>query len=561
MTAPPSFGIVEGMAARARLQTVDRWSDGFTFAPSSRPANAPACEVDVLFLNVVCGSFAGMDALGVGFLRSVLEGSGYKTRELVIKQSALDDGSWRSLLPQPLPRLVGFSVNYQNEDAAEQLAGELRRAAGRPKGGADSSAGPPARPFLVAGGPQVNLRGEDFLVRSPSFDGACLGEGEPLILELIRRIDDGRPLDATIPGLLWRRDGAVVANPRAQNVDLDSLPFPIYDQVGPGAPYPLVTSRACPYDCVFCMVKVIYGNRKWRHRTAESVVAELREVSRRGIREIAIQDDCFNTSVPRAKEIFRGILEAKLDLDIIFPNGIRADLLDDELVALMKRAGTVRAPFGVENLDPETKHLLGKSLKFEKLQRAAELFKRHGLRSEAFMIIGLPETDYASVMRSLSELKRAGVEVARWYIAYNYEGTAMDKWVREHGRPVREPEGPKNPWSARPPMNFDTAAFPAEERLRAFFKCNAESNNFLVLGYEENQPALRALVFALARIARYSPASFPAFVRYALHAVVDFNGAVFNEPRRNKVTLFDMLQKFRFQSRASVRSVEREACA
>jgi hypothetical protein len=548
------------MAARTRLETVDRSSKGFTFVPAPRPANAPACEVDVLFVNVVCGSFAGMDALGVGFLRSVLERSGYVTRELVLKQPALEDGSWRALMPDPLPRMIGFSVNYQNEQAAAHLAAELRRMAGRPEVALEPDDATAARPFLVAGGPQVNLRGEDFLVKSPSFDAACLGEGEPLVLELIRRIDDGRPLDASIPGLVYRRGGAIVANARAQDIDLDSLPFPLYDQVGPGAPYPLVTSRACPYDCVFCMVKVIYGGRKWRYRTADSVVAELKEVSRRGIREIAIQDDCFNTSVPRAKEIFRGILRERLDLDLIFPNGIRADLLDDELVSLMKQAGTVRAPFGVENLDPETKHLLGKSLKFEKLQRAAELFKRHGLRSEAFMIIGLPETDYASVMRSLSELKRAGVEVARWYVAYNYEGTAMDKWVREHGRPVPEPPGPKNPWSARPPMNFDTAAFPAEERMRAFFKCNAESNNFLVLGYEENESAARALVYALARIAKYSPRSFPAFARYALHAVVDFNGAVFNEPRRSKVTILDMLRKFRFRSRASVRSVEPEAC-
>ncbi len=157
--------------------------------------------------------------------------------------------------------LVGLSSTTSTASTAYAFADELR---GR---------GIP----VVIGGSHVTFMADEGLQHA---DYVARGEGgEHLMLELIEALASGRDLD-TIAGLSFLRDGLAVHNPlREALADLDELPFPdLRLLVGSDrlTTMPIMTSWGCPFDCTFCSVTAMFG-KKYRFRSAESVIAEIKE--------------------------------------------------------------------------------------------------------------------------------------------------------------------------------------------------------------------------------------------------------------------------------------------
>ena len=161
------------------------------------------------------------------------------------------------------------------------------------------------------------------------------------------------------PGTAWPDgEGGVEANPPGAIVeDVAALPWPAYDLVEMEAYFsqlhthlspqqaharyaPVFTSRGCPYRCIYC--HSIFG-KKWRARSPESVVGEMKTlVERFGIKEFEIIDDAFNLDRRRVLEICDLIEKEGLEVSLAFPNGLRTDVLDDEVIHALRRAGVAR---------------------------------------------------------------------------------------------------------------------------------------------------------------------------------------------------------------------------
>ena len=110
------------------------------------------------------------------------------------------------------------------------------------------------------------------------------------------------------------------------------------------------SSRACPLRCSYCHNS--YG-RSVRERSADSVLAEIDLlVAKHGVREIVFLDDIFNHKPQRAKDIAHGLIERRYNLRLSFPNGLRGDQLDEELVDLLQAAGMVRCSITVDSAVP-----------------------------------------------------------------------------------------------------------------------------------------------------------------------------------------------------------------
>ncbi len=157
---------------------------------------------------------------------------------------------------------------------------------------------------------------------------------------------------AGIEGLSYRNlDGKVTHNPaRTLRKDVGSIPWPAYhlfkierytnlQPITDGLDlharsYTLVTSRGCPYQCVYCS-KPITGHT-WRAREPEDVVAEWRYlVEEMGATEIGITDDVWNLKLERAKEICRLLIaEGLTGVPWVTVHGMRADHTDAELFQL-----------------------------------------------------------------------------------------------------------------------------------------------------------------------------------------------------------------------------------
>ncbi len=329
---------------------------------------------------------------------------------------------------------------------------------------------------IVAGGPHIIVDGLNFMKENTVFDLAVAGEAEITFNEILVGKDINQ-----IHGLIYRENDELKQNPmRGWITNLDNLPFPVYDDfdsvnyggIHPIENWPLVTSRGCPYTCVFCNVPGVIG-RKFRARSGKSILEELFYAKEKyKSKEFKILDDNFTLLMDRAKEICQLLIDEKLNMKWTCPNGIRADRLDDELCKLMKEAGCYSISIGVESGDTEVFDKIKKGERLVDVERGIRLAQQAGIKVHGFFIIGLVGSTYESDMRSIEFAKRLGIS-ASWGILVPYPGTEVWEQIKadKNARILMD-------WKegfhigARPKPVFETKDYTAEERVRAYYKAN-----------------------------------------------------------------------------------------
>ncbi|MCJ7495756.1 MAG: B12-binding domain-containing radical SAM protein, partial [Deltaproteobacteria bacterium] len=196
--------------------------------------------------------------------------------------------------------------------------------------------------YIVMGGPHFSVHKQEFFKDCPDLDFGIVGEGEESFEGLVKKLEAEKdPWD--VPGLV----GPEKLNPPGEYLlDLNELPFParhlLPNQVYRYALWPgkkvttMITSRGCPYRCIFCD-KSIFGS-KWRARSTKNVIDEMEQIVKDlKIRSIIIYDDLFTLDKQRVQEICQGILERGLQFEWKCEG--RVDRVDGEMLKWMKKAG------------------------------------------------------------------------------------------------------------------------------------------------------------------------------------------------------------------------------
>ena len=102
---------------------------------------------------------------------------------------------------------------------------------------------------------------------------------------------------------------------------------------------PIITTRGCPYQCLYCSAPITQG-RKMRYRDPVKVVDEIENlINNYGVKEIQIEDDNFTLKKQHATAVCEEIIKRKIKIHWSLPNGVRIDKLDPELLKLMKKSG------------------------------------------------------------------------------------------------------------------------------------------------------------------------------------------------------------------------------
>lgn len=287
------------------------------------------------------------------------------------------------------------------------------------------------RCLTVMGGPYPTATPE-LALADPLLDCVVLGEGEETAWELLTALTDGRGSIGdvrAVAGLAYRDAGREIVQtaPRAPILDLESLPWPAYDLVDMEAYFsqlhthlspqqaharyaPVFTSRGCPYRCIYC--QHMFG-RQIRYRSPEKVLAQVRHlVETYGVREIHFEDDSFNVDMDRAKRIFDLLAASGLNLKIAFPNGVRGDRVDEELIARGKAAGLYSIAFGIESASPRILQMIHKSLSLDQVSRAIDLADRHGIWSIGFFMLGFPGETHEEMDQTIDFAVRSRLTTA-----------------------------------------------------------------------------------------------------------------------------------------------------
>jgi len=184
-----------------------------------------------------------------------------------------------------------------------------------------------------------------------------------------------------------------------------------------------ISSRGCPYQCSYC--HTIHGKR-YRGLTAAKVVDQMENLARnQGVKEFMMVDDIFNFDLERAKQICRGVIERGLDIHLQFPNGVRGDRFDEELVAVMKQAGTHFMAIAIETTSKEYQRLIRKNLKIDKAQQTIGWARKHGIEVSGFFMIGFPGETRRQIQETVDFAVKAPLDAIFISLVSPFKGTVL----------------------------------------------------------------------------------------------------------------------------------------
>ena len=149
----------------------------------------------------------------------------------------------------------------------------------------------------------------------------------------------------------------------------------------------IVTSRGCPAGCKYCIKHVTYQNTV-RVRSAENVVEELEYLGQLGITNIHMYADLFTVNREHVVSICNLILER--GLKIRWTCNSRVDYVDEEMLALMGKAGCWMISWGIESSNEMILKRARKGYKKEQAFKALRWAKAAGIKNWGYFIIGLP---------------------------------------------------------------------------------------------------------------------------------------------------------------------------
>ncbi|MFH1741404.1 MAG: radical SAM protein [bacterium] len=313
------------------------------------------------------------------------------------------------------------------------------------------------------------------LEQHPRLDIAIRGEYEETICDLAAE----EPL-SEIPGITHRADGQPVRTPdRPFIADLDRIPFParhlidnrLYFRPDTGAlQATIVTSRGCPYPCVFCLAGHVAG-KKARVRSPENVIAEIREcIDRHGIRDFLFRSDLFTANRKWVLDLCAAIRE--LGVTISWSCNSRVDTIDEEILDAMKAAGCWLIAFGVESGSPALLEKMRKATNLDVAEQSLRLCRKAGIKSSIYFVIGLPWETRETFEESVRFAKRIDPDFLEVFFGYPFYGTefysvaVQEGLLKEGELPLQGYNHPSLPTLS---MSMEELAGLRTEFLRSFY--------------------------------------------------------------------------------------------
>lgn len=296
---------------------------------------------------------------------------------------------------------------------------------------------------VVLGGSAASFSYKEILEEQDYIDGICYTEGEIPVTDLVNTCDTSLLLNIHKSWITRQsmRDGKIPGRSFVENldevidIDYNYVDISKYKMIEAFSPFNietsnkkqffLITSRGCPYSCIFCSTcSGLYGN-KIRYASIDAIIFHVRHlVDDYGMNVLTIYDDQLLMNTSRAKELFRQLAQFKLRIEC--PNGLSVAFIDDEMAQLMRQAGMDTIILAIEHgSERMLRKVIHKPLNLKMVKPVVQILRKYGFFIEAFFVIGIPgETEHDREL-TMEFIKDVGLDWCAFNVATPLRGSRL----------------------------------------------------------------------------------------------------------------------------------------
>jgi anaerobic magnesium-protoporphyrin IX monomethyl ester cyclase len=377
------------------------------------------------------GGVYPLPPLGLAYIASVLEqhGFGVDILDMPILRTGIKD--LHRLLKKNQYDVYGLSCTIFNLSEGIKIAGLIK------------DINPNSR-FVLGG--HCNVFSPELIFKyGADFDIIVRGEGEEVMLNLCNQLNNGACPDLyKIKGISFQDGRRVVNTSNAPYLNLDTLPFParhllphrLYKMYPPFNLFPPVTlietSRGCMHNCTFCSI-----SQSARERAIENVIEEIKEVTGKfKVRGVRFVDSNFVHNAERISHLCDRILEEHIKLAWTCETRIKA--IPEDVLKKMSAAGCYMIAYGVESGSKKILDLLNKGITAEEIMNTFRLTRKAGIKTIAYLMLGLPEEDSSSFRETLRLVKKIEPDFVLYTELFPIPGSPLTKKLMKSGQITEE---------------------------------------------------------------------------------------------------------------------------
>ena len=380
----------------------------------ARPAYSPLYELitsKITFKEVTT-------PLGQLYVAAALEKDGHQIEIIDGEADNLTPDEIFHRIEQSKPDIVGVGATTVDFHYAEHILREVKEK---------------FNIITILGGPHATVLPDQVLDKNPHIDYLIREEGEITAPELVKQLARNGDI-SLVKGISYRQNGKNVHNadqPLIEDLNKNVLPArhlidpAKYLSILPGKGmkrWTLVqTIRGCPFKCIYCYR--MFG-KGVRFRDPELVVDEIEDcLSNYGVEYIMFVDDTFTINQKRAIAICEEIIKRKLVF--AWRCFTRANVINEEVLRIMKEAGCKHISMGVESGNQEILDKACKGIKLEEYIEAYKLFEKMGFEKRGSFILGLPYENAKTIQDTINFAKKLRLDRAFFNICTPYPETQL----------------------------------------------------------------------------------------------------------------------------------------
>jgi len=337
--------------------------------------------------------------ISLGYIAAFLEAEGFRVKILSIGQdTAFSQASLKDLVATFRPCLVGLTAYQRTMLYVLGLAKLVKSVDKTIK--------------IAIGGPQATFMPSEALTQMAPVDYICRSSGEVTLLGIAQAVQQGTPF-SNLSGVSYRDDENTVfdTDPLQDLRDLEAYPSPYLNSLIDCSRVTeaiMLTSRGCPHNCIFCYTPQAF-NHKIRFHSIDRIVEEIRWIRKQGIRRLWLADPNISYKWTRVEALLDRLLTEGLKTEMWLQT--RADLVNPDMLNLMKRAGVSTIAFGLESGSENVMSKLDKQVSIEKVAETIAMAQCTGIEVELFTQFGLPYETFEDALKTLAFVKKNNVKI------------------------------------------------------------------------------------------------------------------------------------------------------